>query len=69
MAHLYEIDRWRCRYNGGLNSHYPCRHKGCTHKLRNGRCGLEMCRLETDERGTLTGACLDFNKRLRQERS
>lgn len=52
-------ERWYCRYN---KSHrYPCAIKGCNHKLRNGRCGLEMCRLETDEYDRLTGNCLDFD--------
>jgi hypothetical protein len=54
------IGRWLCRYNGGCNSRYPCRHKGCLNKLRNGRCGLDMARLEVDEYRNLTGKCLDI---------
>ena len=54
------FERWLCRYNGGYNSRYPCRHKGCLRKLRNGRCGLDMTRLETDEHNNLTGNCLDI---------
>ena len=53
-------ERWMCRYNGGINPRYPCTIKGCRNKLRNGRCGLNMCRLETKEDRSLTGICLDF---------
>jgi len=54
------LQRWLCRYNGGFNLRYPCKHKGCINKLRNGRCGLDMARLEIDEHKILTGKCLDF---------
>lgn len=55
--------RWLCRYNGGINPRYPCIIKDCVNKLRNGRCGLDMCRLEVDEKRTLTGNCLDYLSR------
>ena len=58
MAKAYE--RWLCRYNGGKNNRYPCRIKDCINKLRNGRCGLDMCRLEANKDNSLTGKCLDF---------
>ena len=55
-------ERWLCRYNGGLRMRYPCRIRGCANKLRNGRCGLNMCRLEVTEKRELTGRCLDFKE-------
>ena len=55
-ATVYE--RWMCRYN---NIHrYTCKIKDCTNKLRNGRCGLDMCRLDSGEVRRLTGICLDY---------
>ena len=55
-ANIYE--RWLFRYNS--KSRYPCRIKSCSNKLRNGRCGLDMCRLESRDDNSLTGVCLDF---------
>jgi len=55
------LERWLYRYNGGLNPRYSCKHKGCKNKLRNGRCGLNMCRLEITENNALTGNCLDYS--------
>ena len=40
----------------------PCKIKGCIHKKRNGRCGLEKCQLELDDNDDLTGICLCFKK-------
>ena len=57
-ATVYE--RFLCRYNNGLNSRYACLHKGCKKKLRNGRCGIPMCRLEVDAQYKETGNCLDM---------
>jgi len=54
------FEHWMYRYNGGLNSRHPCKIKGCSNKLKNGRCGLNMCRLESREDKSLTGICLDF---------
>ncbi len=54
------LERWICRYNNAMNHRYPCRQKGCLSKLRNGRCGLDMARLECDEHDHFTGKCLDF---------
>ena len=56
------FERWMCHYNGGLNSRYPCGIKGCNNKLKNGRCGLTICRLESREDNSLTGKCLDYHK-------
>ena len=61
-AHIFE--RYYCRYNTTMPRH-PCKLKGCSNKLRNGRCGLDMCRLETKpnngiEPFELTGKCLDY---------
>lgn len=56
------IERWYCKYNRFHS--YACPHKGCLNKKRNGRCGLQMCRLESDEKNNLTGRCLDFKKEL-----
>jgi hypothetical protein len=53
-------ERWLCKYNSFKR--YPCNHKGCRNKLRNGRCGLDMCRLECNKDNTLTGNCLDFKE-------
>ncbi len=63
------LERWLYRYNGGINSRYPCNHKGCTNKLRNGRCGLSMCRLESNEDRSLTGNCLDYKENNGQDGS
>ncbi len=41
----------------------PCKIKGCTHKKRNGRCGLKECRLELDKDENLTGTCLCFKQK------
>lgn len=41
----------------------PCKIKGCIHKKRNGRCGLEKCQLELDDNDNLTGTCLCFKKK------
>ena len=58
-------ERWLYQYN---NLHrYPCGIKNCIHKLRNGRCGLDMCRLEVDEERTITGRCLDYKKEVKDE--
>ncbi len=59
-ARVYE--RWMCRYN--RRKRYPCPIKGCTHKLRNGRCSLDMCRLEVREDKSFTGSCLDFKYQI-----
>ena len=56
-------ERWWCHYNGRLNRRYVCAHRGCSNKLRNGRCGLDMCRLEITEDRILTGNCLDFTQK------
>lgn len=56
-------ERWLCRYNNGYNHRHPCGIKNCENKLRNGRCGLDLCRLEVDEKRTLTGRCLDYKTR------
>ena len=69
MAKQYGIkatifERWYCRYNTTMPRH-PCKLKHCFYKLRNGRCGLIMCRLETKSNNgiepfELTGKCLDY---------
>jgi hypothetical protein len=55
------FERWLCRYPG--YTPYVCALKGCAHKKRNGRCGLQECRLEIDEQHNQTGRCLDFEAR------
>lgn len=41
----------------------PCSIKDCANKKKNGRCGLQECRLELDEHEKLTGVCLCFKER------
>jgi hypothetical protein len=52
------LERWENRYT--TFRCYPCRIKGCANKKRNGRCKLEVIRLEVDEHRNRTGRCLDF---------
>ena len=64
MSEIYKVERWLCRYNNRFNHRLPCQIKGCKNKLKNGRCGLDMCRLELNLNDNLTGNCLDFTTKV-----
>lgn len=61
IAGIFMVQRWIERYNN--RSRYPCKHKGCLYKLRNGRCGRAMWRQECDKNDRPTGRCLDYSPR------
>ena len=63
---IMEVSPWFWeRHRTPWQPDYVCAIKNCRFKKRNGRCGRDVIRLETDERGRSTGRCLDYEPRAR----